>query len=57
MKNNNKKKGIEKNYIKISNEIVSNFGKRLRDKSKIEDREFIIKQQISLIKAKKIIVK
>jgi hypothetical protein len=51
-----RKKAMGK-YIKIPNEIVSDFGKRLRDKSKIEDREFIKKQQISLIKAKKIIVK
>ena len=44
-------------YTKIPNEIVSNFGKRLRDKLKSDDREFIKKQQMSLIKAKKIIVK
>jgi len=44
-------------YKKIPNKKVSDFGKRLRDKSKIEDREFIKKQQISLIKAKKIIVR
>jgi len=45
-----------KSHIKIPNEIVSNFGKRLRDKSKTDDREFITKQAISLIKAKKIIL-
>jgi hypothetical protein len=41
-------------YEKIPYEKISAFGKRLRDKSKNDDREFIKKQQISFIKAKKI---
>jgi hypothetical protein len=56
-KQKNKKKKAMEEYKKIPNKKVSDFGKRLRDKSKIEDREFIKKQQISLIKAKKIIVR
>jgi hypothetical protein len=55
-KQKNKKKAMGE-YTKIPDEIVSNFGKRLRDKLKSDDLDFIKKQQLSIIKAKKIKVK
>jgi hypothetical protein len=44
-------------YKKISLKKVFDFAQRLKEKSKQEDREFIKKQHMSLIKAKKINVK